>query len=124
MDNLIFKNGELFTVNLLNLINIFLFSSLRILILPSKVDKDTLLRKRRMKYTQALLEELNLLLQFNLDNTSTGIKVHKEASTGVQDAIKRLHHKKLCTLSDGGYLTAEGIKLAEQANLLLKALSV
>lgn len=76
-----------------------------------------------MKYSEEHLAELNLLIQFDLSSTSTGIKVHHQASDAHQSAVKRLYNKGLCTLPDGGYLTNEGIEIAEQANKILRVLS-
>ncbi|MGL6258949.1 TIGR02647 family protein [Vibrio sp. WXL103] len=76
-----------------------------------------------MKYTPELLAELNLLLQFDLSSAATGIKVHSEASPEMQQAVARLYDKKLCTLPDGGYLTDEGIEVAEHADRVLRVLS-
>ncbi len=77
-----------------------------------------------MKYTQEHLAELNLLLQFDISSAATGIKVHNEASEEFQAAVKRLYAKNLCTLPDGGYLTDEGIEIAEHADRVLRVLSV
>ena len=76
-----------------------------------------------MKYNQEHLAELNLLLQFDLSSAATGIKVHQEASEEAQSAVKRLYDKGLCTLPDGGYLTDEGIEVAEHADCILRVLS-
>ncbi|MDA9556720.1 TIGR02647 family protein [Vibrio sp.] len=76
-----------------------------------------------MKYTQDHVAELNLLLQFDLSSAATGIKVHSGASEDAQAAVKRLFDKKLCTLPDGGYLTDEGIEVAEHADKILRVLS-
>lgn len=76
-----------------------------------------------MKFTQDHLDEMNLLLQFDLSSAATGIKVHKEASEAAQAAVKRLFDKGLCTQIDGGYLTDEGIEVAEHAERTLRVLS-
>ncbi|UUM29715.1 TIGR02647 family protein [Vibrio japonicus] len=76
-----------------------------------------------MKYTPEHLAELNLLLQFDISSAATGIKVHNEASEEVQSAVQRLFAKNLCTLPDGGYLTDEGIEVAEHADKILRVLS-
>ncbi|MDN3683591.1 TIGR02647 family protein [Vibrio sinaloensis] len=77
-----------------------------------------------MKYNQEHTAELNLLLQFDLSSAATGIKVHHDASEEMQSAVKRLYEKKgLCTLPDGGYLTDEGIEVAEHADRILRVLS-
>jgi uncharacterized protein (TIGR02647 family) len=76
-----------------------------------------------MKYIQEHLSELNLLLQFDLSSSATGIKVHNDASEEMQTAVQRLYSKGLCTLPDGGYLTDEGIEVAEHADRILRVLS-
>jgi uncharacterized protein (TIGR02647 family) len=76
-----------------------------------------------MKYNQEHLAELNLLLQFDISSAATGIKVHHDASEEMQGAVKRLYEKSLCTLPDGGYLTDEGIEVAEHADRILRVLS-
>ncbi|MFV0574125.1 MAG: TIGR02647 family protein [Vibrio sp.] len=74
-----------------------------------------------MKFTPEHIAELNLLLQFDPTSLQTGIKVHNDASPEMKAAVKSLFDKNLCTLPDGGYLTDEGIEVAEHA---LKVLSV
>ncbi|WP_070967676.1 TIGR02647 family protein [Vibrio sonorensis] len=76
-----------------------------------------------MKFSADHIEELNLLLQFDLSSAATGIKVHKDASEAVREAAERLYNKGLCTLPDGGYLTDEGIEVAEHAERVLRVLS-
>ncbi|CAH8194995.1 MULTISPECIES: TIGR02647 family protein [Vibrio] len=75
-----------------------------------------------MKFTQQHIAELNLLLQFDLSSAATGIKVHNDASEEIQSAVKSLFNKNLCTLPDGGYLTDEGIEVAEHAERVLRVL--
>jgi uncharacterized protein (TIGR02647 family) len=73
-----------------------------------------------MPYTQELVEELNMLVRYNLSTTQEGIKVHKkEAATDIVAATKRLYDKGLITQEDGGYLTNLGHEAAEQAQMLL-----
>ncbi|ASI96021.1 MULTISPECIES: TIGR02647 family protein [Vibrio] len=76
-----------------------------------------------MKYSADHIAELNLLLQFDLSSAATGIKVHKEASEEMHAAVSRLYAKQLCTQPDGGYLTDEGIEIAEHADKILRVLS-
>ncbi|NLS11426.1 TIGR02647 family protein [Vibrio sp. SM6] len=76
-----------------------------------------------MKFDQSLLEEMNLLLQFDLSSAATGIKVHSDASEEAKAAAQRLYEKQLCTQPDGGYLTDEGIEMAEHADRLLRRLA-
>ncbi|RTZ15720.1 TIGR02647 family protein [Vibrio aquaticus] len=76
-----------------------------------------------MKFTPEHMSELNLLLQFDISSSATGIKVHQDASEEMQAAVKRLYEKGLCTLPDGGYLTDEGIEMAEHADKALRVLA-
>ncbi|SJL83259.1 TIGR02647 family protein [Vibrio palustris] len=76
-----------------------------------------------MKFSLEQLDELNLLLHFNLDSAAVGIKVHSDAPNTHQYAIDRLYKKGLCTLPDGGYLTHEGIEAAEQAQRLYRIMN-
>lgn len=71
-----------------------------------------------------LIDELEILALYNLDNHLEGLKVHNNASFKAQGAITRLHHKGLVSQADGGYLTALGIDAAEHAQALLTILSV
>ncbi|MBF9000748.1 MULTISPECIES: TIGR02647 family protein [Vibrio] len=66
-----------------------------------------------MKFQPNQIEELNLILQFDLSSTANGIKVHSDALPAIQTAVQNLFEKGLCTQPDGGYLTHEGIELAE-----------
>ncbi|GAA3705680.1 TIGR02647 family protein [Oceanisphaera sediminis] len=75
-----------------------------------------------MRYHPDLLNELNLLLHFNLDTTQQGIKVHHDAEPALIAAARRLHDKGLCTLPDGGYLTDLGREASEHAQSLLTLL--
>ena len=43
-----------------------------------------------MPYNKNLVDELNILIRYNLDTTLEGIKVHKTASTDNIAATKRL----------------------------------
>jgi len=66
-----------------------------------------------MPFNTELTAELNLLMQFNLQNEQDGIKVHHDATEEAIAAAGRLHHKGLITQYDGGYLTDLGRKAAE-----------
>ncbi len=77
-----------------------------------------------MQFTQDNLEELNILIRYNLTTMQEGIKVHKSAAaTETIAATRRLFDKGLITLEDGGYLTTIGHEAAEQAHLLLGLLN-
>lgn len=77
-----------------------------------------------MPYTQDLVEEMNVLIRYNLSTTQEGIKVHKTAAPEVVSAVQRLHHKGLVTQADGGYLTDLGREAAEHVQSALTMLSV
>ncbi|MGR9046744.1 MAG: TIGR02647 family protein [Gammaproteobacteria bacterium] len=64
---------------------------------------------------QDLIDELNILLHYNLTTTLEGIKIHHDAEPTVIEAVKRLHRKGLVTQADGGYLTDLGRTAAEHA---------
>lgn len=72
-----------------------------------------------MIYQQDMLDELNLLLKFNLETTLEGIKIHSNAKPGTLSAALRLFDKGMITRKDGGYLTDLGHEAAEHAQTLL-----
>jgi len=77
-----------------------------------------------MPYTREIVDELNILVRYNLSTTQEGIKVHKkEAAPEIVAATKRLFDKGLITQEDGGYLTSLGHEAAEQAQMLLGLLN-
>ncbi|MDD2659771.1 MAG: TIGR02647 family protein [Methylococcales bacterium] len=76
-----------------------------------------------MPYTQDIVDELNILVRYNLSTTQEGIKVHKTAAPEAIDATKRLYNKGLLTQEDGGYLTSLGHEAAEQAQTVLNLLN-
>ena len=73
-----------------------------------------------MPYTQDIVDELNILIRYNLSTTQEGIKVHKKtAAPAIVAATKRLYDKGLVSQEDGGYLTNLGHEAAEQAQMLI-----
>ena len=76
-----------------------------------------------MPYTQEIVEELNILVRYNLSTTQEGIKVHKTAAPEIIAATKRLYDKGLVTQEDGGYLTSLGHEASEQAQTVLNLLN-
>ena len=76
-----------------------------------------------MPYTQPIVEELNILVRYNLSTTQEGIKVHKTATPETIAATHRLFEKGLVTQEDGGYLTNLGIETAKQAQAVLDILT-
>ena len=76
-----------------------------------------------MRYTQEQLDEMDILIRYNLQSTQQGIKVHSKANKEQIAAVQRLFDKGLVTAIDGGYLTDLGRKAAEHAQALLLMLS-
>lgn len=76
-----------------------------------------------MQFSQENLDELNILVRYKLTTTLEGIKVHTTAAPTTIEATRRLFHKGLVTLEDGGYLTALGHEAAEHAHALLGLLN-
>ena len=76
-----------------------------------------------MLYTQDIVDELNILVRYNLSTTLEGIKVHKTAAPENIAATKRLYDKGLVTQEDGGYLTSLGHEASEQAQTVLNLLN-
>jgi uncharacterized protein (TIGR02647 family) len=76
-----------------------------------------------MPYTKEQIEELDVLLHYNLETTLEGIKVHKSAKPELIAAVARLYEKGLITQRDGGYLTDLGHEAAEHAQSLLLMLA-
>ncbi len=76
-----------------------------------------------MYSTPELIEEMDVLLQFDLSSTQQGIKVHSTADGTTLAAAKRLYHKGLISLPDGGYLTDIGRKAAEHTEQALSILT-
>lgn len=72
--------------------------------------------------SKEIIEEVNILAQFNLHSMQEGIKVHSSADPKLVAATERLFHKGLITQIDGGYLTSLGHTAAEHAQDLLQIL--
>ncbi|MCX2979618.1 TIGR02647 family protein [Halieaceae bacterium IMCC14734] len=71
-----------------------------------------------MPFTPAIMEEMNLLLQFDSASLERGIKVHSDARPEVIEACQSLHTKGLVSNDDGGYLTNAGIEAQTHAQAL------
>ena len=76
-----------------------------------------------MQYSKDQMEEIDILIRYNLQTTQQGIKVHSNANNSQVHAVQRLFDKGLVTQSDGGYLTDLGRKAAEHAQALILILS-
>lgn len=78
-----------------------------------------------MALSNDLVQEMNLLLQYDLTSSQTGLKVHAgSASDEMISAAKRLYEKKLVDQEDGGYLTFLGREVAEHAQAVARILKV
>jgi uncharacterized protein (TIGR02647 family) len=76
-----------------------------------------------MPLQQDLVDEIEVLLRYNLDSTQEGIKVHHTAREGLITATQRLFKKGLVDSEDGGYLTDLGHEAAEHTQAALRILS-
>ncbi|MDH3343586.1 MAG: TIGR02647 family protein [Gammaproteobacteria bacterium] len=76
-----------------------------------------------MPYSPEQIQELDVLIRYNLESTQQGIKVHGSANPEIIEAVKRLHEKGMITQRDGGYLTDLGRTAAEHAQTLLLMLA-
>lgn len=76
-----------------------------------------------MTIKQELIDEIEVLLRYNLDTTQEGIKVHQDARQGLIEASERLFNKGLISQKDGGYLTDLGHEAAEHTQAALRLLS-
>ncbi|WP_199610483.1 TIGR02647 family protein [Flocculibacter collagenilyticus] len=76
-----------------------------------------------MPIKQDYVDEMNVLMQFSLDSTQAGIKVHHDAEPHVVNATKRLFEKGLVTQEDGGYLTSLGHEVAEHTQNAMMVLT-
>jgi len=76
-----------------------------------------------MHYSKDYLAELDILIQYSLDSTQQGLKIHSSADEEKIDAVERLFDKGLVTAIDGGYLTDLGRKAAEHAQALILMLA-
>lgn len=66
-----------------------------------------------MLLTVDMLDEMNILMMFDLTTTQVGIKVHSDAAPDAIAAAQRLYNKGLLTQPDGGYLTTLGYETAQ-----------
>ncbi len=76
-----------------------------------------------MPINAEIIEEINVLKQFNLDSLDTGIKVHaSQAGESVSSAAERLYEKGFVDHKYGGYLTHRGIEAAQHIQRALSLL--
>lgn len=76
-----------------------------------------------MHYTKYQMAELDILIQYSLDSTQQGLKIHSNADEEQITAVERLFDKGLVTACDGGYLTELGRRAAEHAQALILMLA-
>jgi len=76
-----------------------------------------------MHYSKEQIAEIDILIQYSLDSSLNGIKVHSDADEAQVEAVQRLFDKGLVTQIDGGYLTDLGRKAAEHAQALILMLA-
>jgi uncharacterized protein (TIGR02647 family) len=76
-----------------------------------------------MNYSKEQIEEMEMLLLFNINSTQEGIKVHSRAGESAVATARRLYQKGLITQIDGGYLTRIGYQAAEHAHRLRSILN-
>ncbi len=69
---------------------------------------------------QQQIDQIEVLLHFNLETTLQGLKIHNDARPGLISAAKQLHELGLITEHDGGYLTDLGHEAAEHLQLALQ----
>jgi uncharacterized protein (TIGR02647 family) len=72
-----------------------------------------------MHYSKQQIAEIEILIQYNLETTQQGIKVHSNADNDRLEAVQSLFNKGLVTQADGGYLTDLGRQAAEHAQALM-----
>jgi uncharacterized protein (TIGR02647 family) len=70
-------------------------------------------REVNMALTNDLIQEMELLLKFDLSSARVGLKIHSNADPKLIAAAKRLHEKELVEHEDGGFLTTLGHEAAE-----------
>lgn len=75
-----------------------------------------------MTIKQRLIDEIEVLLQFRLDTTQEGIKIHHTAREGLVQAATDLFEKGLITQPDGGYLTDLGYETVEHLQHVINVL--
>lgn len=76
-----------------------------------------------MTLTPDLLDEIDLLLKFDLSSAQVGLKIHSNAAPAMIAAARRLHAKGLVDHEDGGFLTPLGHEAAEHLQFLQQILT-
>jgi uncharacterized protein (TIGR02647 family) len=66
-----------------------------------------------MNLSSDLINEIDLLMKFDLSSARVGLKVHSNADPVMIAAARRLYAKELVEHEDGGFLTTLGHEAAE-----------
>jgi uncharacterized protein (TIGR02647 family) len=66
-----------------------------------------------MSLSNDLINEMDLLMKFDLSSARVGLKVHSNADPDIIAAARRLYSKELVEHEDGGFLTTLGHEAAE-----------
>lgn len=66
-----------------------------------------------MNLSNDLIDEIDLLMKFDLSSARVGLKIHSNADPKAIAAAKRLYNKELVEHEDGGFLTSLGHEVAE-----------
>ncbi|HLT63383.1 MAG TPA: TIGR02647 family protein [Pseudohongiella sp.] len=75
-----------------------------------------------MRLNSEIVDEIELLMKFDLSSARVGLKVHSNADPSMIAAARRLYAKNLVEHEDGGFLTPLGHEAAEHllaASLIL-----
>ncbi|MCC5796080.1 MAG: TIGR02647 family protein [Methylophaga sp.] len=76
-----------------------------------------------MTIAQTIIDEIEVLMQFDLDSTLSGIKIHHgSARPGLVEAAERLFNNGFIDQVDGGYLTELGHEAAEHIQSAIRLL--
>ncbi|EMR14260.1 hypothetical protein MPL1_01012 [Methylophaga lonarensis MPL] len=76
-----------------------------------------------MTIAQTIIDEIEVLMQFDLDSTLSGIKIHhSSARPGLVEAAERLFNNGFIDQIDGGYLTELGHEAAEHIQSAIRLL--
>ncbi len=76
-----------------------------------------------MTLTPDLIDEIDLLLKFDLSSAQVGLKIHSNAAPEMIAAASRLYAKGLVDHDDGGFLTPLGHEAAEHLQFLQQILT-
>ncbi|MFT6681301.1 MAG: hypothetical protein ACJAQ8_001609 [Haliea salexigens] len=84
--------------------------------------ESPLIREKNMTLPREQIEEIELLLKFDLSSAQVGLKVHSNANPEMIAAAQRLYGKGLIDQEDGGFLTPLGHEAAEHLQFVAQIL--